>query len=161
MDRIEISPARRWVWFAWLAAAAWLVIAVAITIAAWMSADWGARALTAWVLLLSGGFITLVASRWKTLDLRADDKEIRFGKRVVRRSEVAAIAIEPVGNTPARYWFWVAVMAITQNLSRTVSFRAANGRSLLTTTDLYGSDRLKTLADFLHVPLIGERRRVS
>jgi hypothetical protein len=81
-----------------------------------------------------------------------------FGNRVIPRADVRAIGIEPAANTKAEFWLWVAVMALTQDLSRTVEFRAADGRSLLRTKDLYGSPQLEKLAKFLGAPLIGGGR---
>ncbi|HSS61563.1 MAG TPA: hypothetical protein VLK30_08925 [Candidatus Limnocylindrales bacterium] len=132
---------------------------MAVTIAAWAESDWIARLATAWFLLTTTLLTVLVGLRWRHLELIVDAQEIILGKRSVRRQDVASIALEPAGDTASRFWFGVALMALTQDLSKRVNFRDATGRSLLVTTDIYGTAGLQELAAFLGVPLIGGERR--
>ncbi|HKW60609.1 MAG TPA: hypothetical protein VJR46_12725 [Candidatus Dormibacteraeota bacterium] len=139
----------------WVAAALWLAFVVLIVVASWGGFDWGGRSVAAFVLLVSAGFVFAIVRRWRSLSIYADEEEVRFGVRRIRRADIASMAMEPPGDTPVRFWAGVGVMAVTQDVSRSVNFRSADGRSLLRTTDLYGRDQLRELARFMDVPLEG------
>ena len=155
MDRIEIRPTRSRAILGWLAAASWLAFLVLILVAGWSGFDLASRMLVAFVLAVSAGFTLLMATGWSTLAIRADAREVRFGKRVIQREDIATIDLEPPGDTPLRFWLGVATMAVTQDQTRMVCFRAADGRALLRVGNVYGRDRLRQLADYLNVPLRG------
>ena len=152
---VEIQPRRRWLVLGWLAAGLWMAFVSFILVAGWSGFDWSGRTVTLFLWLLSAGFVFAIARRWRGLAIQVDGDSVRFGKRLVARADVASIAIEPPGDTPLRFWAGVGGMAISQDFSRSINLRSADGRSLLLTTDLYGREQVRRLASFLDVPLEG------
>ena len=156
---IEIHPSRRWVLTSVsIAVVCWLGL-LAFALFGWSSADWIGKAILVWLILV-GAAVSAVALRgWKNLSLIAGPTEIRFGKRSLLRSRVSEITTGPVATTATQFWLGVAGMALSQDFSRRVYFRAADGRALLETTDLYGSRQLARLAAYLQIPFVDSYRR--
>ena len=151
---IEIRPAKRWV----LAAAAlagicWLVL-LALGYFSWPSAGWIGRAILVWLFLVSVAVSAFVLSGWKRLSVITDEAHVRFGRRSILRSDLSEIKTGPVATSATQFWVGVAVMALSQDFTRTVYFRAADGRALLEIPDLYGSARLADLAAYLRIPFV-------
>lgn len=155
MDRIVLQPLRRWSVSGWVAAALWLGFLLMVNVASWSASDLGGGLVSGFALAVSVAFIFIVGRRWRTARLYADREEIRLGKKFIRREDVVSIAIEPEGDTPVRFWLGVGTMAVTQDFTKTVSFRDADGRLLLSVPQLYGSAQVIELARFLKVPLSG------
>ena len=155
MDRIVLQPLRRWSVSGWVAAALWLGFLLMVNVASWSASDLGGGLVSGFALAVSVAFIFIVGRRWRTARLYADREEIRLGKKFIRREDVVSIAIEPEGDAPVRFWLGVGTMAVTQDFTKTVSFRDADGRLLLSVPQLYGSAQVIELARFLKVPLSG------
>jgi hypothetical protein len=141
-----------------LAGIYWLVL-LAFALFGWTDADWIGKAILVWLFLVGAAVSAFLLTGWKNLSLIADATEIRFGKRSLLRARVSEISTGPVATTATQFWLGVVVMALSQDFTRRVSFRAADGRALLETPDLYGSTQLARLATFLEIPLVDRYRR--
>ena len=156
---IEIHPSKRWVLTTVsVAVVCWLGL-LAFVLFGWSSADWIGKAILVWLILVGAAVSTIALTGWKNLSLIAGPTEIRFGKRSLLRSHVSKITTGPVATTATQFWLGVAWMALSQDVSRRVYFRAADGGTLLETTDLYGSRQLARLASYLQIPFVDSYRR--
>ena len=151
---MEIRPLMRWVpASAAIGAICWSVLLV-FALFGWTDADWIGKAILVWLLLVGAVVSAFVLKGWKNLSVIAGETEIRFGKRSLLRSHVSEIRTGPDAATVTQFWLGVVMMALSQDFSRRVYFRAADGHALLETTDLYGSRQLARLAGFLEIPFV-------
>ena len=137
----------------------WWGLLVTVSAFAWIDGDVILIGATGLAILSSAVMTLLVATRWSSLALIADDQAIRFGVRKIARSQVSVIRIGLPAKTAAQFWSGVLLMAIAQDLSRKVYFVSRDGRELLEVSDLYGAGQLAAFASFLAVPLAGDERR--
>ena len=139
------------------AALVWILV-LSIGFAGWPYFDWIGKAIIGWVILLSAAGTVFFVTMWRSLYLIADATEIRFGKRVLLRSDVSEIGTGPVATTAVQFWIGVVVMATAQDVTRRVYVRAADGHPLLEIPDLYGSGPLARLAAYLGIPFVDSHR---
>lgn len=137
----------------------WWGLLLTVSAFAWIDGDVILIGATGLAILSSAVMTLLVATRWSSLTLIADDQAIRFGVRKIPRAQVSVIRIGPAAKTAAQFWSGVLLMAIAQDLSRKVYFLSRDGRELLEVSDLYGAAQLTAFASFLAVPLAGDERR--
>jgi len=156
---MEIRPSMRWALAsAAIGAICWSGLLV-FALFGWTDADWIGKAIFVWLFLVGAVVSAFVLKGWKNLSVVAGETEIRFGKRSLLRSHVSEIRTGPDAETATQFWLGVVMMALSQDFSRRVYFRAADGHALLETTDLYGSGQLASLSAYLHIPFVDSYRR--
>jgi hypothetical protein len=72
---------------------------------------------------------------------------------------VSEITTGPTATSATHFWLKVLMMAISQDFTRRVYLRTAEGRSLLEIPDIYGSGQLARLAAYLGIPFVDSHGR--